>query len=483
MSVALVAIENEEDSQNTTEPESVTFTEEERRNFGEKLSRLGLDIAVSADVIQEIADVSSQDRDQFSSFVGELQGLQETTNEISTNISEATSTSSQANTEITESHSTVESAREEISRMIEAANASEQRMEELSKAIENVGGIISVINSIAKQTNLLALNATIEAARAGEAGKGFSVVAHEVKSLASSTSDATTQIEETLEEIKTGFELLKTSSQETSSTALNVGKKTETFGCILDNVSGAMGTIDRKIGIIDQQMDVVNEACEEFMTISDCVSTNLEQSSEKLSDASRTMRHVADDTDQMVLITAQSGRNEKEYQIIKKASYAAQKATEIINSGLVAGQVGLEDLFDRNHQEIAGSNPPQHLAKYSSFIDQNIQPLIEEIVASHEQIAWCAVIDDTAYISTNILAVSKPQGDDPIWNMANCRNHRYFPDRAAKRSGTNQEPLLLQTYRRDMGGGVFVPMKDISAPIFIQGRHWGGFRVGYTPQK
>ena len=169
-------------------------------------------------------------------------------------------------------------------------------------------------------------------------------------------------------------------------------------------------------------------------------------------------------------------------EIIKKASLAAQKATEIINSGLDAGQVSMEDLFDRNHQEIAGSNPPQHLAKHSNFIDQNIQPLIEEIVASHEQIAWCAAIDDTAYISANILAVSKPQGDDPIWNMANCRNHRYFPDRAAKRSGANQEPLLLQTYRRDMGGGVFVPMKDISAPIFIKGRHWGGFRVGYTPQ-
>lgn len=40
------------------------------------------------------------------------------------------------------------------------------------------------------------------------------------------------------------------------------------------------------------------------------------------------------------------------------------------------------------------------------------------------------------------------------------------------------KPLLLQTYRRDMGGGKFVLMKDLSAPIHVNGRHWGAFRMG-----
>jgi hypothetical protein len=49
----------------------------------------------------------------------------------------------------------------------------------------------------------------------------------------------------------------------------------------------------------------------------------------------------------------------------------------------------------------------------------------------------------------------------------------------AQKVAANTKPFLLQTYRRDMGGGSFVLMKDLSAPIHIHGRHWGAFRMGY----
>lgn len=56
---------------------------------------------------------------------------------------------------------------------------------------------------------------------------------------------------------------------------------------------------------------------------------------------------------------------------------------------------------------------------------------------------------------------------------------RIFNDRTGLASARNKKPFLLQTYRRDMGGGQFVMLKEASAPIMVQGRHWGGLRLAY----
>jgi len=74
------------------------------------------------------------------------------------------------------------------------AQRTDQTVLNLAADAERIGNIIDLIKKIAAQTNLLALNATIEAARAGEAGRGFSVVAAEVKSLATQTAKATEEI-------------------------------------------------------------------------------------------------------------------------------------------------------------------------------------------------------------------------------------------------------------------------------------------------
>jgi len=77
---------------------------------------------------------------------------------------------------------------------VKQADATDDRMKELSAAGDRIGDVVKLITSIAEQTNLLALNATIEAARAGDAGRGFAVVAQEVKNLAGQTAKATDEI-------------------------------------------------------------------------------------------------------------------------------------------------------------------------------------------------------------------------------------------------------------------------------------------------
>jgi methyl-accepting chemotaxis protein len=73
---------------------------------------------------------------------------------------------------------------------------------ELAQSTQDITGILAVIKGISEQTNLLALNAAIEAARAGEFGRGFSVVAGEVRNLASSTQKSTAEIEEKITKVQ-----------------------------------------------------------------------------------------------------------------------------------------------------------------------------------------------------------------------------------------------------------------------------------------
>ncbi|AGH80691.1 methyl-accepting chemotaxis transducer [Psychromonas sp. CNPT3] len=86
-------------------------------------------------------------------------------------------------------------------------------IEALEQQIDEIGSILDVIRNISNQTNLLALNAAIEAARAGEQGKGFSVVADEVRNLATKTAHSTDEIQTMIDSLRNNSKQAVTTMQ------------------------------------------------------------------------------------------------------------------------------------------------------------------------------------------------------------------------------------------------------------------------------
>lgn len=82
------------------------------------------------------------------------------------------------------------------------------------------------------------------------------------------------------------------------------------------------------------------------------------------------------------------------------------------------------------------------------------------------------------YVPTHNAAFNHPPSGDAAVDAAKSRGKRLFNDRTGIRCGSHRQALLLQTYMRDTGE----LMHDLSVPIMVQGRHWGGLRLGYRPE-
>jgi len=133
-----------------------------------------------------------------------------------------------------------------ISVLASEVKDSSQILEELGSDSRDVGTVLEVIREIADQTNLLALNAAIEAARAGEHGHGFAVVAEEVRTLATRTTDSTHEIQSIIERLQNcvgnTVKAMGSSHEEANRCEEMVEEACVSFSAIVDAVKGITDT-------------------------------------------------------------------------------------------------------------------------------------------------------------------------------------------------------------------------------------------------
>ena len=138
------------------------------------------------------AERQAGDTAQIRDALGELEA---TISQVASDASQAADASRSAGLAVAQGQRVIGQSLTGLHALVGEVQGNAQTIERLAEESATIGGVLTVIRSIADQTNLLALNAAIEAARAGEMGRGFAVVAEEVRSLAQRTAGATNEIQ------------------------------------------------------------------------------------------------------------------------------------------------------------------------------------------------------------------------------------------------------------------------------------------------
>jgi len=335
-------------------------------------------------------------------------------------------------------------------------------------SLRDVAAAATDITQIALQTRLVAFNATVEAKRAGEAGAGFAVVAEAVKDLAAKVEQSSKLIMSTVTQLDARIDSLAASITDNKDAATH-----SAFHLALAQVEASVNEI---VAATQRNLQTCQAVTTEVGTVAASVAAN----AETLKRVNANTRSFLQASEALAEITNDCGAVTTDTPFIEAVQRGAARLSKALEQAVAERRISMADLFDEKYVPVPGSNPAQVMTRFVALTDELFPPVQEELLAFDPKVIFCAAVDRNGFLPTHNLKFSQPQGADPVWNAANARNRRIFNDRTGLAAGRNERRFLLQTYRRDMGGGHRVLMKDLSAPITVQGRHWGGLRLAYS---
>lgn len=248
---------NEEARQEAEKANAATAEAEKAREISENNHRAMREIAARVDAVsgklqetsheltEKIAVAGHETEEQnklMAETVVSISGMADSIVMVSDNAGDAAQATQRAQERAREGAEIVDKTLSAFDGIRREAEALGSQIEDLGSRTEAIGGILDMINDIADQTNLLALNAAIEAARAGDAGRGFAVVADEVRKLAEKTVQATKQVEESVNGIRSSMSVSAqgvTRTMETVQATVSLGHEAQaSLGDIVNLVRG-----------------------------------------------------------------------------------------------------------------------------------------------------------------------------------------------------------------------------------------------------
>lgn len=361
-----------------------------------------------------------------------------------------------------------------MSAMAERAQNAEKGMNRLAEEIARIQQVTTSIQTIARQTNLLALNASIEAARAGQQGRGFAVVAAEVRKLATEAMVASNEITDVISNIQEHARAsidtiadLSSKSTAVATTATEVGTQ---LTLILNDAVASEG----QVSSIATDARRTQEAADMIAALASEGYRRMGHFQDELTEASEMAEKPGE---QAFSVMVSQGLNCDHTKIYLAARATVDKIEKLFAGALVSGAISSDDLFSDQYTPIANTKPQKYSSRFDAFTDRVLPALQESFLQKNPKATYAIATDLRGYVPTHNNRFCQPLTGVPEKDLVGNRTKRIFDDKTGARCGAHTRKVLVQTYKRDTGE----VMHDLSVPIYVNGRHWGGFRVGYPP--
>lgn len=357
-----------------------------------------------------------------------------------------------------------------VAQVTDAVQAVGSEVTGIVETLRQVSDAAGQITQIALQTRLVAFNASVEAKRAGEAGRGFGVVADAVKDLAGKVESSSKQIMGTVSQLDTRIAAL----------SREISRQDKAAGAETGAVHKALAAVEQGVHRIHEASRTSRDVCGGLDGQISAIESEMLRTTGAMASALGRTEVFLKVSENLIETVAECGIETTDTPYIRAAQQAAGQIATLLEDALRTATISAADLFDERYVPIPETNPAQHTTRFVAVADRLFPQVQERMLGLSEKVVYCIAVDRNGYVPCHNQQYNHAQRPgDVAWSTAHCRNRRIFNDRTGLASARNQRPFLLQTYRRDMGGGNFIVMKEAAAPITVNGRHWGGLRLAF----